>query len=91
MFESHANYMDFVCSTTAATDDVEPPTSQTITFPPGTPELTQMCSMYQIIDDLYKEFNETFTIFVYAENRFDIIEGLSQIVVTIIDDQDGGL
>ena len=88
MFESHE---DFVCSTTAATGDVEPPTSQTITFPSGTPELTQMCSVYQIIDDVYKEFNETFTIFVNVENRFDIIEGLSQIFVTIIDDQDGGL
>ena len=51
-------------------------------------ELSQACLEYQIIGDDFQELDEIFTITVVAENRFDIIEGPSDISVTIENDQD---
>ena len=76
--------------TIAANDDFEAPNSPTIVFPIGTPLLTEICVQYQIVDDEFKEYDETFTIVVTPEHNFDIIVGPSEISVTIIDDMDGG-
>lgn len=47
-----------------------------------------MCLQFEIVGDVYKEADETFTITVEAEYRFDIISGASQVTVTIEDDND---
>ena len=73
---------------TAANDDFEAPNPPTIVFPLGSELSTQMCAQYQIIDDEFKEYDENFTIVVTPEHNFDIIEGPSEISVTILDDMD---
>ena len=60
----------------------------TITFPPDSAVLSQRCLQYQIIGDDFLEADETFIITVVAENRFDIIEGPSNISIAILNDQD---
>ena len=73
---------------TAANDDFEAPNPPTIVFPPGSALSSQMCVSYQIINDVFKEYDEMFTIIVAPEHNFDIIEGPSEISVTIRDDMD---
>ena len=77
-----------MCFTITATDDFAPQNPLTITFPPGSKLLSERCLRYQIVGDDFKEVDETFTINVVAENRFDIIRGPSNILVTIESDQD---
>ena len=79
-----------VCIITTATDDLDfaPQDPVTITFLPGTLRSSRRCSQYQIVGDDFKEVDETFTINVVAENRYDLIRGPSNTVVTIESDQD---
>ena len=74
--------------TTTATDDFAPQNPLTITFPPRSVPPCERCLQYQIVGDDFKEVDETFTINVVAENRFDFIQGPSNILVTIQNDQD---
>ena len=82
--------MCIVCIITTATDDLDfaPQDPVTITFLPGTLRSSRRCSQYQIVGDDFKEVDETFTINVVAENRYDLIRGPSNTVVTIESDQD---
>ena len=79
---------NFMCLATTANNDFEAPSIPTITFPPDSVILTEMCVQYQIVNDVYKEFNETLTITVVPEHSFDNIDGPSEVSVTIIDDMD---
>ena len=72
-----------MCITTTATDDFTPQNPLTITFPPQSAPSHKRCVQYQIIGDDFKEVDETFTINVVAENRFDFIQGPSNLLVTL--------
>ena len=61
---------------------------QTIVFPDTSVVTDSLCAQFQLIGDDFKEADETFTINVEAENRFDIISEPSQFQVTILDDGD---
>ena len=73
----------------ADSEDFTPSDPQMITFPSTAIVTDTMCVDYDIVGDDYREVDDTLTIDLAAENPVDVINGASQVSVTILDDGDG--
>ena len=73
----------------AAKHDFSPQSTQTVTFPPGSSVGNTACAEYTIIDDDLKEEKEEFRVSVTAVNSLDVIDGGSEVTLSIVDDGDG--
>ena len=80
---------DYVYSYVADSEDFTPSDPQIITFPSTAIVTDMMCVDYDVVGDDYREVDDTLTIDLAAENPVDVINGASQVSVTILDDGDG--